>query len=191
LASEQKIIIVAAPSGAGKTSVVKHLLQELPEQLGFSISCATRSPRANEKNGVDYYFISAEEFKSNIEQNAFAEWEMVYEGKYYGTPKSELERIWSLGKTPLLDVDVKGGLNVKSLYPKQTLALFIEPPSIEELKNRLVKRGTENAESLQARIEKANYELSFKNQFDHIIVNDQLEQACAKAKELITAFLTL
>jgi guanylate kinase len=191
LASQQKIIIVAAPSGAGKTSVVKHLLQDLPEQLGFSVSCATRSPRANETNGVDYYFISADEFKSKIEQHAFAEWEMVYEGKYYGTPKSELERIWSLGKTPLLDVDVKGGLKVKSLYPTQTLALFIEPPSIEELKNRLEKRGTETAESIQTRVDKANYELSFKNQFDHIIVNDQLELACAKAKELIKAFLTL
>ena len=191
MASQQKIIIVAAPSGAGKTSVVKHLLQDLPEQLGFSVSCATRSPRANETNGVDYYFISADEFKSKIEQQAFAEWEMVYEGKYYGTPKSELERIWSLGKTPLLDVDVKGGLKVKSLYPTQTLALFIEPPSIEELKNRLEKRGTETAESIQTRVDKANYELSFKNQFDHIIVNDQLELACAKAKELIKAFLTL
>ena len=188
---KNKIVIIAAPSGAGKTSVVKHLLQAMPDQLAFSVSCATRSPRANEKSGVDYYFISADEFRANIEKQAFAEWEMVYEGKYYGTPKSELERIWQLGKAPLLDVDVKGGLNVKSLYPEQSISIFIEPPSLEALKERLEKRGTENPDSLKARLDKAEYELSFKSQFDHIIINDQLEQACINTEKIVRAFLSL
>lgn len=188
---KNKIVIIAAPSGAGKTSVVKHLLQAMRDQLAFSVSCATRSPRANEKSGVDYYFITADEFRANIEKQAFAEWEMVYEGKYYGTPKSELERIWQLGKAPLLDVDVKGGLKVKSLYPEQSISIFIEPPSLEALKERLEKRGTENPDSLKARLDKAEYELSFKSQFDHIIINDQLEEACINTEKIVRAFLSL
>lgn len=186
---QNKIIIIAAPSGAGKTSVVRHLLKTMPEQLAFSISCATRQPRNNEKHGIDYYFISADEFKDRINANEFAEWEMVYAGKYYGTLKSELQRIWSLQKTPLLDVDVKGGLNVQSQYPKQSLSLFIEPPSIAELEKRLRSRGTETPESLKSRISKASYELTFKNKFDHIIVNDKLERACAEAENLVGEFL--
>lgn len=186
---ENKIIIIAAPSGAGKTSVVRHLLKTMPEQLAFSISCATRLPRNNEQHGIDYYFISADEFKDRINANEFAEWEMVYAGKYYGTLKSELQRIWSLQKTPLLDVDVKGGLNVQSQYPKQSLSLFIEPPSIAELEKRLRSRGTETPESLRSRISKASYELTFKNKFDHIIVNNKLERACAEAESLVREFL--
>lgn len=186
---ENKIIIIAAPSGAGKTSVVRHLLKTMPDKLAFSISCATRQPRNNEQHGVDYYFISADEFKDRINTNEFAEWEMVYAGKYYGTLKSELQRIWSMQKTPLLDVDVKGGLNVQSQYPKQSLSLFIEPPSIAELEKRLRSRGTETPESLRSRISKASYELTFKNKFDHIIVNDKLERACAEAESLVREFL--
>src|SRR5690242_5749805 len=170
-----KLIIIAAPSGAGKTSVTKHLLKAFPAQLLFSISCATRPPRNHEKHGVDYYFISADEFKRRIEQQEFIEWEMVYEGKYYGTLKRELERIWKQHKAPLLDVDVQGGINIQQQYPQQSLSLFIEPPSIEELEKRLKARGTESAESLKARIEKASSEITYKDQFDHIIVNDVLE----------------
>lgn len=186
---KHKIIIIAAPSGAGKTSVVRHLLKVMPDQLSFSISCATRQPRNNEQHGVDYYFISADEFRDRINRQEFVEWEMVYAGKYYGTLKSELRRIWDLHKTPLLDVDVKGGLNVQSQYPRQTLSLFIEPPSVAELEKRLTARGTESPESIRSRIGKASYELTFKDRFDHVIVNDSLERACAEAEGLVRRFL--
>ena len=184
-----KIIIIAAPSGAGKTSVVRHLLKVMPEQLSFSISAATRKPRNNEKDGVDYYFLSVEDFEARIKADAFVEWEMVYEGKYYGTLKKEVERIWSEGKAPLLDVDVKGGLHVQEKFRGQTLSLFIEPPSIEELERRLRSRGTETEESLKARVSKAAYELTFKDQFDHVILNDELPRACKEAEQLIWDFL--
>ncbi len=187
--AENKLIIIAAPSGAGKTSVTRHLLKFLPGQLAFSISCATRLPRHHEQHGVDYYFISADEFKDRINRQEFVEWEMVYAGKYYGTLKSELRRIWDLGKTPLLDVDVKGGINVQAQYPKQSLSLFIDPPSIEELERRLKARGTETPESLKSRISKASYEMTFKNRFDHIIINDQLERACKEAEKVVKEFL--
>jgi guanylate kinase len=185
-----KIIIIAAPSGAGKTSVVRHLLKVMPEQLSFSISAATRKPRNNEKNGVDYYFISVEEFETRIKADAFVEWEMVYEGKYYGTLVEEVERIWSEGKSPLLDVDVKGGLHVQEKFRGQTLSLFIEPPSIEELERRLRSRGTETEESIKARVSKAAYELTFKDRFDHVILNDELPRACREAEQLIRGFLS-
>ena len=187
--ANNKIIIIAAPSGAGKTSVTRYLLKALPEQLAFSVSCATRSPRNNEKHGVDYYFISVDEFKNKIQQEEFAEWEMVYEGKYYGTLKNELQRIWLQHKAPLLDVDVKGGIHIQQIYPGHSLSLFIEPPSLDELRHRLEARGTETPESLQARIDKASFELSQKNKFDHIIVNDQLERACKEAEEAVREFL--
>lgn len=184
------LIIIAAPSGAGKTSIVRHLLQTFPDQLGFSVSCATRALRSNEKDGVDYYFISADEFKKRIEEDAFAEWEMVYEGKYYGTPRSELERIWKQGKTPLLDVDVKGGLNVKKYYP-ESLSIFVEPPSLEILKERLEGRGTETPASLQDRLSKASFEMSFRNEFDKIVVNDTLERACREVEGWVRSYLSL
>jgi len=187
--SKNKLIIIAAPSGAGKTSVTRHLLNMMPEQLAFSISCATRQPRNNEKDRVDYYFITIDDFKQKIDEEKFVEWEMVYEGKYYGTLKSEMERIWLQNKSPLLDVDVKGGINVQQLYPYNSLSLFIEPPSIDELERRLRTRGTESEASLQARISKANYELSYKEQFDHIILNDDLERACAEAQDVVKNFL--
>jgi guanylate kinase len=184
-----KLIIIAAPSGAGKTSVTRHLLKTFPDELAFSISCATRQPRNHEKNGVDYYFITVAKFRQHIENHEFAEWEMVYHDKYYGTLKSELERIWKQHKAPLLDVDVKGGINIQEQYPKQSLSLFIEPPSIAELEKRLKSRGTESPESLKARIDKASYELSFKDRFDRIIINDNLEVACREAEAAVREFL--
>jgi len=184
-----KLIIIAAPSGAGKTSVTRHLLKAMPGQLAFSISCATRPPRHYEVDKMDYYFITADEFKDKIAHQAFVEWEMVYEGKYYGTLKSELQRIWLMNKSPLLDVDVKGGINIQKQYPQQSLSLFIEPPSIEELEHRLKARGTETPESLKARISKASYELSFKDRFDHVIVNDTLDRACREAEAFVRRFL--
>jgi guanylate kinase len=186
---KNKIVIIAAPSGSGKTSVVRHLLKVFPDQVAFSISAATRSPRNYEKDGVDYYFISVEEFETKIQENEFVEWEMVYEGKYYGTLKSELQRIWNEDKAPLLDVDVKGGIHVQQQFPTTSLSLFIEPPSIEELRKRLEARGTETPESLEARIHKASYELSFKHQFDVVILNDKLEMACKEAEKIVREFL--
>jgi len=186
-----KLIIIAAPSGAGKTSVTRHLLNVMPDQLAFSISCATRPARNNEKDKVDYYFITVEDFQQKIEKEEFVEWEMVYEGKYYGTLKSEMERIWQLQKSPLLDVDVQGGINIQQLYPYNSLSLFIEPPSIEELERRLKARGTETPESLQARLNKASFELSFKQQFDCTIMNDRLEKACAEAEAAVRKFLAI
>lgn len=184
-----KILIITAPSGAGKTSITQHLIQRFP-QLAFSISAATRQPREYEKNGVDYYFMSEETFKEKIKQKEFAEWEMVYEGKYYGTLKSELERIWANGQVPILDIDVKGALHVQQRYPINTLSLFIEPPSVDELMKRLMSRGTETEESLAARINKASYEISFKSHFDEVVVNDNLEKACTDAEKLVGNFLS-
>jgi guanylate kinase len=186
---QHKLIIIAAPSGAGKTSIVKHLLSTLPDQLGFSVSCATRAPRAGETHGSDYYFITPQEFTRRVEAGEFAEWEMVYEGKFYGTLHSELQRIWDQRQAPLLDIDVKGGLQIKKQYP-QSLSLFIEPPSLEVLRERLAARGTETPDSLQMRLNKASEECSYRNQFDHIIVNDQLEKACKEAVSLVKDYLT-
>ena len=185
-----KIIIITAPSGAGKTSITRFLLAKYP-QLAFSVSAATRSPRPHEKNGVDYYFLSLDDFQQRIQHNEFAEWEMVYEGKYYGTLKSELKRILQAGKTPLLDIEVKGAIHIQEQYWGSSLSLFIEPPSVDELRRRLETRGTETAESLMARVNKAAYELSFKQHFDKIIVNDELEKACRQADEAVKAFLGL
>lgn len=187
--TQQKIIILTAPSGAGKTSITRHLLAKYPQRLSFSISAATRRPRGKEQNAVDYYFMSDEEFTNKIQHEEFVEWEMVYEGKYYGTLKSELQRIWNEGKVPVLDIDVKGAIHVQQQYPQTTLSLFIEPPSIEELKKRLSSRGTEDEDSLNARINKASYELSFKHSFDHVIVNSELAKACAEAEKLIKGFV--
>lgn len=183
-----KIIIITAPSGAGKTSITRHLLQTFP-QLAFSVSAATRQARANEQNGKDYYFISEEEFQKKIQHNEFVEWEMVYEARYYGTLKSELDRIWQQNKIPVLDIDVKGAIHVQGQYPDSTLSIFIEPPSIDELKRRLVSRGTESDSSLSARINKAGYEISFSHSFHKVIVNDDLEKAKKEAEAIVSAFL--
>ena len=186
---QQKIIILTAPSGAGKTSITHYLLNIFPNDLAFSISAATRPSRGVEKNGLDYYFISEEEFTNKIQHEEFIEWEMVYEGKYYGTLKSELQRIWNENKTPLLDIDVKGAIHVQQQYPENTLAIFIEPPSIEELKKRLASRGTDNEDSLNARVNKASYELSFKHSFDHVVINTDLAKACAETEKLVYDFI--
>ncbi|MBN8878531.1 MAG: guanylate kinase [Chitinophagaceae bacterium] len=187
---QNKIIIITAPSGAGKTSITRYLLNKYP-QLAFSISAATRSKRDYETDGVDYYFLTAEDFKQKIQQGEFVEWEMVYEGKYYGTLKAELQRIWDNHQCPLLDIDVKGAIHVQQQYPDTSLTIFIEPPSVAELKRRLESRGTETAESLQARVNKASYEISFKDHFNKNIINDNLEKACAEADEIVREFLGL
>ena len=184
----QKMIVITAPSGAGKTSITRHLMKVFP-QLAFSISAATREPRSNEKNGVDYYFISVEEFQKKILDEEFVEWEMVYEGKYYGTLKSELRRMWKKEQIPVLDIDVQGTIHVQKEYPVNSLFIFIKPPSIEELKRRLESRGSEDKESLHARISKAAYELSFVNQFDHVIENEDFDTACIEAEKIVNEFI--
>ena len=187
--SHQKIIIITAPSGAGKTSITKQLMKRFP-QLSFSISAATRKPRAHETDGKDYYFMPVEEFQQKIQEEAFVEWEMVYEGNYYGTLKSEMQRIWNNQQVPVLDIDVKGAIHVQDIYPKQTLSVFIEPPSVEELRRRLESRGTETADSLEARVSKASYEISFKHSFQHVILNDDLDKAIAEAISIVGNFIT-
>jgi guanylate kinase len=186
--AKNKLLIITAPSGAGKTSITKHLMQHFP-QLAFSVSAATRQPRGMEKDGVDYHFISTEDFKQKIQHNEFIEWEMVYEGKYYGTLKTELEKIWMQHKIPVLDIDIKGAIHVQQQFPETSLSLFIEPPSVDELKKRLQSRGTETSESLAARVNKASYELSFKDHFNKIIVNDDLQKACAAAVNIVGDFI--
>ena len=183
-----KVIILTAPSGAGKTSIAAYLLKQMP-QLSFSVSATTRAPRGNEKQGVEYHFISLAQFEGHIYQNDFLEYEMVYEGVYYGTLQSELTRIWNLGKIPVLDIDVKGAIRVQKQIGANCLSIFIMPPSIEILKERLENRKTETAESLEMRLDKAAYEISFSNQFNAVIQNNDLALACTETEKLITAFL--
>lgn len=184
--NQKKIIIVTAPSGAGKTTIVRYLLNKYPNNLAFSISATTRQPRAEETNGKDYYFLSKEAFHHKIQNNEFVEWEMVYEGKYYGTLLSELERIWHEGRIPILDIDVKGALHIQSRFPETSVSVFIQPPSVKELRQRLESRGTESPESLKTRVNKASYELSFKDHFNFTIVNSQLDVACREAEKIVT-----
>jgi len=186
---KHKIIVLAAPSGAGKTSIKSRLLAELPDKLSFSISAATRKIRAGEQDGVDYFFIDVEEFKNKIDNNQFVEWEMVYPGSYYGTTVDEIQRIWMENKTPILDIDVQGAMRVKELYGKNALTIFIKPPSLEILKERLAKRGTDNEEQIKTRVAKAAEEIAFSNNFDHIVLNDDLNKASAEVKALVTGFI--
>ena len=183
------LIIITAPSGAGKTSITRYLLHHFP-QLAFSVSAATRAQRPDEVNGVDYYFLSLEDFQHKIQNQEFIEWEMVYEGRYYGTLKTELQRIRANHKIPILDIDVKGAIHVQEHYPEHSLSIFVQPPSIEELKRRLEYRATESAEALQDRLSKAAYEISFRHHFNKIIVNDNLEKACEEARQVVSAFLS-
>jgi len=186
----EKIIIITAPSGSGKTSITRYLLNKYPK-LAFSISAATREPRGQERNGVEYYFMSVEEFQDKITHNEFIEWEMVYEGKYYGTLKSEMKRIWSQGRIPILDIDVKGAIHVQQQFPHSSLSIFVQPPSVEELRRRLHGRGTETIENIATRLNKATYELSFSHSFDRVIINEVLENACLETETAIKNFTDL
>lgn len=184
-----KLIIFSAPSGAGKTTIVKHLLQ-LGFDLEFSVSATSRQPRAGEVNGKDYYFLSESEFRKKIENDEFLEWEEVYSGIFYGTLKSEVERIRHAGKNVIFDVDVVGGLNIKKFYGSEALAVFVQPPSVEELKNRLRNRSTESEEKIEMRVAKAEHEMEFAGRFDVIIVNNELSEALTKAEKITAEFLS-
>lgn len=188
LSKTKKLIIITAPSGAGKSTIVKYLLKEMPS-LCFSVSACTRMPRTNEKDGQDYHFITIENFENKIKLNQFAEYEMVYEGKYYGTLMSELETAWQDNKTPLCDIDVQGALRLMNNKQYQSISIFIKPPSMQELEKRLQLRGTETQDTLQERVKKAAYELTFETHFDYIITNDKLEVARLEAKEIIKKFI--
>ena len=185
-----KLIIISAPSGSGKTTIVKQALAS-DLKLKFSVSACSRSPRTNETHGRDYYFLNSDEFRQKIENNEFIEWEEVYKDNFYGTLKSEVQRIWDSGYSVIFDVDVKGGLNIKRRYPDISLAIFIKAPSVDELKKRLRNRSTDNEETIKKRIAKAEYELSFAQQFDKIIVNDKLDNAVQETYTSIKEFLDL
>ncbi|MGX9987433.1 guanylate kinase [Soonwooa purpurea] len=183
-----KVVIFSAPSGSGKTTLVKHCLAHFPE-LQFSISCTTRAPRGDEKYGVDYHFLSPDDFKKKISENAFVEFEEVYTDKFYGTLKDEVQKIWDNGKIVIFDVDVKGGVNLKKIFGEQALSIFIAPPSIEELERRLITRGTDNLDTIKTRVAKAEEELTYKDQFDKVVVNDVLEIATQEMENILTAFI--
>lgn len=187
--SKGKLLVFSAPSGSGKTTIVRHLLAQPDLNLEFSISCATRAPRGEEVHGKDYYFISWEEFKKHIKAEEFVEWEEVYTDNYYGTLKSEVERIWAKGKNVIFDIDVSGGLRIKHKFPEETLAVFVKPPSVDELKRRLKERSTESDEKINMRIAKAHVELATAPLFDTIIKNYDLDVAKADAYELVKEFI--
>ena len=184
-----KLFVFSAPSGSGKTTIVRHLLKQERFNLEFSISATSREPRNQEKHGVDYYFISLNDFKTKIKNDEFLEWEEVYRDNFYGTLKSEVERIWVLKKHVIFDIDVVGGLRIKNKFPEQTLAVFVKPPSVDELKIRLKKRSTESEDKINMRIAKASVELATAPQFDKIIKNYDLEIALKEAENLVVDFL--
>lgn len=184
------MLIVSAPSGSGKSTIVNWLMQEHPElNLYFSISCTSRPPRGTEQNGVEYFFLTPEEFKTKIANQEFLEYEEVYQDRFYGTLKAQVERQREAGQNVVFDVDVKGGVNIKRYYGDEALSLFIQPPSVEELRHRLTGRGTDTAEAIEERLAKAEYELTFAPQFDHVVVNDDLETAKEEALQLVKSFL--
>jgi guanylate kinase len=183
-----KLLIITAPSGAGKTTIVRHLLNHVPG-LAFSVSATTRLQRENETDGVDYFFMDTTVFLEKVEAEAFIEWEEVYPGKYYGTLKSEMERQWLVGNCIIFDIDVLGALNLKSQFPDDALALFIAPPSLEVLEDRLRQRGTETKETIQVRLERAKMEMGHSSQFDKVVINDNLELACKEAQRIVEEFL--
>ena len=185
-----KLIVFSAPSGAGKTTIVRHLLKNEELNLMFSISATSRAPRGEEKDGVDYYFLSRDEFIQHIKDDSFLEWEEVYRDNFYGTLKTEVNRIWKLGKHVIFDIDVSGGLRIKRKFPDQTLSIFVKPPSIDELKIRLKKRSTEDKDKINMRIAKASAELATAPLFDVIVENDHLEKALKESYQLVSSFLT-
>ncbi|MDD5950518.1 MAG: guanylate kinase [Bacteroidales bacterium] len=183
-----KVLIFSAPSGSGKSTIVNHLLSLHPE-VEFSVSATSRPVRGDEKNGVAYWFLSEEEFRKKIAEDAFVEYEEVYPGRFYGTLKSEVERIWSKGHVIIFDVDVKGGVNLKKYFGDKALSVFIQAPSVEVLRDRLIKRGTDSMEDIQKRVDKASEEMGYADKFDHILVNDVLETAFAEAERIVDEFL--
>ena len=183
-----KLIIFSAPSGSGKTTIVKRLLSTFP-QFEFSISATSRQPRGEERNGVDYFFLTQEEFRQKVAENAFVEWEEVYNGTCYGTLRSEMERIWAKGNVIIFDVDVMGGINLKRIFGDDACSIFIEAPSVEALRERLIGRGTDSAETIEKRVAKAEFELSKASEFDFVVVNDILDNAVAETEQIITDFL--
>ncbi len=187
---EGKLIIFSAPSGAGKTTIVRHLLAKHADKISFSISASTRPPRKEEVDGKDYYFISKDEFLHRVAKKEFIEFEEVYSGTFYGTLRSEVERIWATGKHVIFDIDVEGGLHLKRKFADRALAIFVQPPSLEILVQRLRDRGTDNEEKLRERIVKAEKELAYASRFDVILNNDDLAQACSEAEQLLLGFLS-
>lgn len=184
-----KMLIVSAPSGSGKSTIVQWLMKEHPElNLYFSISCTSRAPRGTEQNGVEYFFLTPEEFRKKIENDEFLEYEEVYQDRFYGTLKAQVERQLNEGQNVVFDVDVKGGVNIKKFYGERAMSLFIQPPSVEELRRRLVGRATDTPEAIENRLAKAEYELTFAPQFDHVIINDDLETAKAETLSLLQGF---
>jgi guanylate kinase len=183
-----KLIVFTAPSGSGKTTIVRHILDTFP-QTSFSVSATTRQRRSHEKHGMDYYYLSVETFKLWVENEAFAEWEEVYAGQFYGTLRSEIERLHQIGKHVVFDVDVHGALSIKQLYPKETLSVFIKVPSMEVLEQRLRARGTETASGLEKRLNKARQELTFEHEFDVVLINGELDQTLQEAESLVRKFL--
>ncbi|MCI6894798.1 MAG: guanylate kinase [Bacteroidales bacterium] len=184
-----KLIIISAPSGSGKSTIIGRIINDPDLKLEFSISATTRAPREGEIDGVHYHFITVEQFKEAIKNDALVEYEEVYPGRFYGTLKSEIERIQNNGKNVILDIDVKGGINVKRLYGDNALSVFIQPPSIEALRQRLISRATDPIEAINQRVGKAEYELSFKDQFDTVVVNDNLDKAVEQTRQLLYDFV--
>jgi len=185
-----KLIVFSAPSGSGKTTIVRHLLEQTDLPLAFSISATTRAPRGEEKNGEDYYFLNEETFKTKIRKKEFLEYEEVYKGLFYGTLESEVKRLWSENKAVLFDIDVMGGISIKNSFPNKTLTVFVQPPSIETLERRLKLRNTDNEKTLQVRLNKAQQELDQADRFDKIIINDDLATTLSETEELVRAFLS-
>jgi guanylate kinase len=186
---EGKLVIISAPSGAGKTTIVNYLLRK-NQGLEFSISATTRAPRGNEKNGKEYYFITPEDFRQRIRNNEFTEWQEVYKDQYYGTLKAEIERIWADKKHVIFDVDVKGGINLKNIFGNQAISVFIMPPSVNDLEKRLLSRATDDRSKIKVRVEKAIEEMKLAGNFDHIVINDNLERAQSEVYEMVRSFLT-
>lgn len=184
-----KLFVFSAPSGSGKTTIVRHLLEQKKLQLDFSISATSRNPRGSEVHGKEYYFLDIQTFKDKIQNDEFLEWEEVYTNNFYGTLKTELERIWSLGKHVVFDIDVVGGLNIKAQFPENTLAIFVKPPTLEEMERRLRGRQTDSEEKIMERVAKAKKELSYAKEFDQVLINDDLEIAKAEAFDLVSNFI--